>query len=48
MRDAREEASPDTTIDTEPGKGMSLTNTDAYNCSSLISKVPAEETKETK
>jgi hypothetical protein len=44
--DAREEErSPDTTIDTEPGKGMSLINTDACNCASLISKIQAENTK---
>ena len=46
MRDAREEeASPDITVDTEPGKGMSLTNTDTCNCASLISIVSAENTK---
>ena len=46
MRDARkEEASPETTVDTEPGKGMNLTSTDACNCASLIFIVSAENTK---
>ena len=46
MHDAEEEeASPVTTVGTEPGKRVSLTNTNTWNCAGLIFQVLAMKTK---